>query len=87
MEEFPTAGALRFIHAAIVGMRATNSVVELPDDTLIKYTVANDVTCEEMCGDREPTLAVVVQLAELFGVTVMEFLEPAKKPPRRGKKK
>jgi hypothetical protein len=53
----------------------------------VTVTVANDVTCKEMCGDREPTLAVVVQLVELFGVTVMEFLEPAKKPPRRGKKK
>jgi hypothetical protein len=54
---------------------------------IVTVTVANDLTCEEMCGDREPTLAVVVQLAELFGVTVMEFLEPAKKSPRRGKKK
>jgi transcriptional regulator with XRE-family HTH domain len=36
-------------------------------------------------GHREPTLAVVVQLAETFGVTVMEFLEPAKRP--RGRKR
>jgi transcriptional regulator with XRE-family HTH domain len=38
-------------------------------------------------GDREPTLAVAVQLAELFGIGLTEFVEPAKKPPRGRPKK
>jgi hypothetical protein len=30
MEEFPTAGTRWFIHAAIVAMLATNSVLDVP---------------------------------------------------------
>jgi transcriptional regulator with XRE-family HTH domain len=36
-------------------------------------------------GDQEPTLAVVVQLAEFFGVSTDAFFEPAK--PRRKRKR
>jgi transcriptional regulator with XRE-family HTH domain len=34
-------------------------------------------------GEREPDLATLVKLAEFFGVTVNDFLEPAKGRRRR----
>jgi transcriptional regulator with XRE-family HTH domain len=53
----------------------------------LKPAVRQNTVSQWERGDREPTLAVVVQLAELFGIGLTEFVEPARKPPRGRKKK
>jgi transcriptional regulator with XRE-family HTH domain len=50
-----------------------------------RISAAQNTVSQWERGDREPMLAVVAQLAELFGIGLTEFVEPAKKPPRRRK--